>query len=245
MNQRQNSAAWQKQLSQQHCKYLSDLNLHQEATVMEVGPGAGTSVALALASINFQGCLLVLDAQSQALQQTVDTYRRLLPNAKVFAIGATLREFLHSKEYQAKAMRVFDVIIGNHVLDDFLIGKSFATGHEFQTHFDDHYSDCSARTAAIAWQKLLNTPDLLQQAIEETVEEWEELAKLSSKGLVLSAYDSLFYRRYSKVYPVLSQPDVLARQVLQQLQVRCAQEFSAISVDNDWLCLQRAGHYVT
>ncbi|MEI6731291.1 MAG: hypothetical protein WCK90_01280, partial [archaeon] len=103
-----------------------------------------------------------------------------------------------------------EAILSNHPLDDMILSKSLSDD-EIRTLFTDHYEAPVERTKII-WDALMNKPIELERAKTAVVDEWAKaIDTLNPRLVVISQYDSCFFRRNGMEAPDREAYDVLSR----------------------------------
>ena len=130
---------------------LAPLGLAADATLIEIGPGSSAKIGHALALNNFCGTLYIVEAHGAALEQLVGKYTALLPAARLVPLTASL------EDASAALPRQADALIGNHVLDDFLLYAAARNARTFD--WAVRYSDIVAAETEQAWKDLCTDAD--------------------------------------------------------------------------------------
>lgn len=191
------------------------IDLNPNGVVVEVGPGGKSTIGVGLMLAGFRGTLIVVEPEPNALEDTVMSYQALLPDATIIGIQKPLDEALSQlKEHH------IDVSIGNHLIDDMLIGKSM-TEPQAEDFFNNHYTydEVSAKTTAKAWENYAS-PTNAASRNRVTIETSAELLRLAihSQTCILTGYESDFFHYNSKQdLPELSIPYIEALNTLDTL----------------------------
>ncbi len=88
-----------------------------DARVVEIGPGYGEKVALALADSEFCGSLLLLEPNDRARHWALNRYRQLLPGA---AVGTSQTGIGDPPDIAGNV----DLLVSNHIFDDLLFNAA-------------------------------------------------------------------------------------------------------------------------
>lgn len=150
-------------------------------------------------------------------------YRALLPGAEIIPIRKLLSEA--AGDIPDKV----DAIVSNHPLDDFIVGKSMTKG-DFKKFFDSAYVDKAANLEMqkVFWEKLLNSPDLLERIKREVIDEWGAIISRTHPYFVgISQYEARIFKDAG--FPV---PGYEAHDILSALRISLGGNTRA---DNDYL----------
>lgn len=200
-------------------KQLSKLEIPINGTIVEIGPGSVSKVGHGLQQFGFKGKLILIEPEPQSLLVICDNYRNLIPNAEIIPCPMTLDCWLsHLTELEK-----FDLVIGNHVIDDILIGKYITRkedinngNNNLKEFFENHYEGADLATTSHYWE--LFTKDHASRIAIKT-ETLNELINISSrsKASIYSAYDSYSFRSHENLYPPLHHAHIFSRLLLKDL----------------------------
>ena len=193
--------------------------LKRQGTLIEIAPGSVNKIGSGLSNYGFNGVLYLVEPNLKSLNSIAEQYRQML-SAKIIPINATLKEAIPSLPKKVNS------IISNHPLDDMIIGK-YLDEPEFDDLFDDHYDNASAKKTRGLWQRLENSGRI--ESIKKSVaDEFSKLiAHTNPDQVVISQYESYFFKSNN-----LTAPDKHAFDVLQMIRSRYSRSSSN-------LCLER------
>ncbi len=162
---------------------LAPLALPRDATLVEIGPGSSAKIGHALALNDFCGTLYIVEAHRGALDLLTGKYATLLPDARLIPVNASF------DEASTVLPRHADALIGNHVLDDFLLHAAARSDRTFDWAM--RYSDVVAAETETAWAQLCavqGRADALAATLADNLSGL--IARLAPRHLVLSQYPS-------------------------------------------------------
>lgn len=184
-------AAWDHFMGHIWYNLLEFLNFTKDARVIDVAPGTSVKLASALARFDFCGDLYVVDASAPALEVLKAKYAALLPKARCHWHCGLLADVVTALPNAP------DYFLGNHILDDMLLGAADAAANEKEHRERDTFSWAAAYThtpsAAVqeSWQRLAHDEALQQDCIRTVAAEVTSvIAALQPRHVVLSQYPS-------------------------------------------------------
>ena len=184
-------AAWDFFMGHIWYNVLDFLNIQNTSSIVDVAPGTSIKLAAALAKIDYCGDLYVIDASAEALKVLAEKYKALLPKAKFHWLCGKLAD------QSAALPKVPDYFLGNHILDDLLLGAADAAAEEKEHRERDTFSWAAAYThspsAAVreSWQRLEADAGLEAQCIAEVQRDVAGvIAAVKPRHVVLSQYPS-------------------------------------------------------
>lgn len=230
---------WESVIGRKYCCLFKKLNLEKNSIVVEIGPGMIGSIGKGLCQFNYTGTLYIIEPEPDSLDKVQCKYKTLLPRAKVVGVNKRLSEVLNSGFFKNVNM---DLVVGNHILDDYIIGKSFESPVEFTDFFTDHYTEYNIEAISNRWKNLINNRLLLKRIVQETIAEFRMVISLSNSA-IFSSYNSHFFTVYKKKYPYLRYPDRLAQLVLRRLNNDkvglTLKNRECIINEENWICLKK------
>ncbi len=225
---------------------FTTLRVPMDGVVIEVAPGEGTNVPMALASMGFKGTLFVIDPAEDVMYATTEpAYKKLLPEARIISVCQSLEDARTRSEliqhYAKKGL--VDCLVANHVLDDMLIGQHLSrtmTPSQASLFFSNHYEN-NLQTAAktsLAWQGLLGrqdgtTPEGVRSSIAS---EWVHFAcDVGPRTVALADYPSAYFLMYGDALPALKHAEIQAQLAQKQITKSLTQSgiFSTTEVPTD------------
>lgn len=178
--------AWDGYIGHIWYNLLAFANFGKDSTVVEVAPGNSAKLALALAKFGYRGHLYVVDASAEVIKAVAPKYTQLLPQAQIHWLCATLKEQVETLPCRP------DYFLGNHILDDMLLGE--AEKMEAQNSVADWaatYTHSPSNAVQETWRGLLNEPALLSRHQQTVAAEMTAvIEKLSPACVLLSQYPS-------------------------------------------------------
>lgn len=231
---------WEEYLGHIYFNIFRKMNLRKDSTIVEIGPGLMSSVAHALLKCHFKGTLYLIEPVTLSLQSMLIKYRELLPDAKIIGINSYLKDVLNEHYFQEIKI---NLLVGNHILDDFIIGKSLNNKQHFNDFFMEYCKiDADPSSSALQWIQLLKNKKLLLDCMLATIQELSEIIEVADTT-ILSAYNSHYFRTHAKIFPILSLPDCLSqlmldflKQNLKNYQFLKLKDSEVIQSANYWLC---------
>lgn len=228
---------WDIYVGEKYAKSFENLGLHNDATVLEIGPGSVSKVGEGLKQYGqaqdprhgFKGTILIVEPEGKAIDILAENYKTLMPNAKIIKIQATLEDAL---ERGLLDEHKIDVVVGNHPLDDFISGKSFDSEQELIQFFTDHYEGAEAAKTATQWEGIARDVDKRVNIYRQTVNEWKAVIA-KADGVVLSAYDSHFFRSNESKFPAIRHADVMAQRALKEIRTSTKTTHKSVSVKRE------------
>lgn len=172
------AVCWNKTLAAAWSSLLKEHGSLNSARVVEIGPGYGEKLALALAGTEFCGSLLLLEPNDRARKWALNHYRQLLPEAVVEASESSVGD-------PPGIVGDVDLLVSNHILDDLLFNAAvpaaaaesmfaeMGAGSGCSTQFVDH------------WRVLLADPGRLDDLSLRVVEDMVQFIQVQKPGLVI------------------------------------------------------------
>lgn len=184
-------AAWDHFMGHIWYNVLEFLNFRNDCSIVDVAPGTSIKLASALARFDYSGEIYVVDASAEALKVLAEKYAALLPKARFHWVCGPLAE-------QAAALpQAPDYFLGNHILDDLLLGAADAAAEEKEHRERDTFSWAAAYTHSPSdavresWQRLAEDTTLQAQCIAAVrCDIAGVIGKLRPRHIVLSQYPS-------------------------------------------------------
>jgi hypothetical protein len=184
------AARWNDYIGGIWAHVLSRAGLPRDGTVVEIAPGETDKIGRGLKTLGFRGTLFLVEPHREALGKAFHAYQQVLPDARIIPIARTLGQAL------PLLPRRPDAVVANHPLDDMVVG-SWLSHAEFDRFFRDHYERADPPLTRRTWQALASRPSALERAKRSTLQEWEAMVRaLSPQRLILSQYDSHFFRQH-------------------------------------------------
>jgi hypothetical protein len=214
--------SWDVWVGEKYANSFRKLGISNDATILEIGPGSVSKVGEGLKqygleqnlSLGFQGTIIIIEPELNALEQLSQKYKLLMPNINIITIHATLQNVLTNNildEYTK-----IDAVVGNHPLDDFISGKSFNSEQELIQFFTNHYEGAEAAKTASQWEKIAINVNKRINIFRQTVDEWNQVIE-KCDSVILSAYDSHFFRSNESKFPAIRHADVIAQRALSKI----------------------------
>jgi hypothetical protein len=249
---------WDEFVGEKYATNFSKLQISNQATIVEVGPGFVSKVGLGLQKYGlamdkdkgFEGTIIIIEPESNALDALTKNYQELMPNAKIVGINLTLDRALQPGSGLEKFGHI-DLVVGNHPLDDFISGKSFKSQQELISFFTDHYEGAEAKKTAKHWEKIAKDVDRRMKVYSETVGEWKKIIQ-KADNVILSAYDSHFFSSNEQALPSIRHADVFAQRALKEIRNSLVETHKIYRLTNEeviqdesmWISAKKiAGHY--
>jgi len=158
---------------------LNKKNVRKYNCIIELAPGGTDKIGQALYRIGWNGKLIVVEPEHDALISTKKKYELLKINAL----------YLQKKmNYILGSIPSNTLVIANHPLDDMIMGEMLSE-KEFNDVFNNHY-DKEIDATIKAWNK---SSDRIDYAINNVVKQWKHL--LSKSDVIFSQYKSYFFEK--------------------------------------------------
>jgi hypothetical protein len=230
---------WDEFVGEKYAKNFRKLQISNQATIVEVGPGSVSKVGLGLKQFGlgidkdkgFEGTIIIIEPESKALEALAKQYQELMPNAKIVKINLTLDKALEPGGEIEKYDHI-DLVVGNHPLDDFISGKSFKSQEELINFFTDHYEGAEAKKTAHHWEKIAKDVNGRMKVYRDTVDEWKKIIQ-KADNVILSAYDSHFFSSHEQALPSIRHADVFAQRALKEIRESLVETHKINSLKKD------------
>ena len=183
---------WDKYVAHLWYNFLYFCEIKTQDTVIEIAPGASPKLVMALAKINFQGKVYIVEPFKEALDHITHQYQTYLPQVQIFPIQKNL---LESMSFLPKNP---DFIVSHHPLDDMLISSNLEAS-EVKDIFNWVKQDKLEIDVAFEkrWLDIQSDPRALELMKENIVKLWCDLIEVvNPKFLILSQYPSLVLEQY-------------------------------------------------
>lgn len=173
-------AVWDSFVGQVWQAVMAPLALPADSCIIEVAPGSSAKIGHALAALQFSGALHVIEPSTPARKKIAEQYKQLLPAANLHLYDATLVHALPHLPRHA------DALIGNHIIDDMLLGASTQAGDTFD--WAAQYSDDIAPQTRAAFAYLQHKQTAAIAGVASDLA--HSIATLAPRHVVLSQYPS-------------------------------------------------------
>lgn len=182
----QSHKAWDAYMAEVWHSIFLTLQMTKNANVVEVGPGNSIKVALALKKLDFTGNIHLIDPIAEVLAESEVLYKKILPDANIYPIHATLEDVVNS------SLQRTDYIVSNHPIDDMIIATT-QPKDKLRALFDwtaiEH--EQMIPISHENWSKLAVDTTKLQSLQRSICEEWyHAIDVLKPRYCVISQYAS-------------------------------------------------------
>lgn len=159
---------------------MTPLDLRSDGCVIEVAPGSSAKIGHALAALRFSGAMHVVEPSIPARKKIAEQYRLLLPTARLHFYDTTLMQALPHLPRHA------DALVGNHIIDDMLLGASTQADDTFD--WAAQYSDDIAPQTRTAFAHLQQKQTVAIAEVSNDIA--HSIAMLAPRHVILSQYPS-------------------------------------------------------
>ena len=155
---------------------------------VEIGPGFGDKIGLALAELGFRGTLFVVEPNHEASSWVMQRYREILPRAQLVPVQDTV----------CGASRIIlsqgvDAVLMNHAMDDLLLHAALPPARRHDVFASMRHSAASLPEVLSTWQRLLaDRPRLLQLSRQVLDDLCTLLESIGARFFGASQYRSWF-----------------------------------------------------
>ena len=181
---------WNVYIASVWAEVLRHHGLDTTGRVVEIGPGFGDKIGLALASLGFRGTVFVVEPNRDASSWVMDRYRELLPSAQLVAVHDTLRGAA------SRLARGVDAVLMNHAFDDLLLHAALPPARRHDVFAGMRHSGGSLPEVQRTWQRLLADRPRLPQLVRQVLDELCTLIESNGPSFFgASQYQSWFLTR--------------------------------------------------
>ncbi len=176
--------AWDDFVSSVWAGVMRDTSMDVNAPSLEIGPGNSTKIAGALASIEFQSSLCILDMNAEALDAVAPKYEAMLPDVNMSWVANSLEEFSPPQGAQ---------LLASHMLDDILVSTAIRLEQNGQEagRWGAHYTHAPSEHLQALWQKLNDDGALLKAVSDASFEAVKGfIDSMQPQLLIFSQYPS-------------------------------------------------------
>ena len=200
---------WNEAIGRLWARILERNRLDREGTVVEVGPGFADKIGRGLAQLRFAGTLLVVEPCAAPRDWVVESYRSLLPRAKIVPLAGDIGTV---RDLPERAEGLFM----NHVIDDLMLGAALPPGRASALFSEMVPGGPCSPDLRLAWRRLGDDRRLLEATSRRVVRELCALVSAIRPRLVVMSHYASWYQRTHG----LETADRLAQSVLVQLRDR-------------------------
>jgi hypothetical protein len=182
---------WNNYVSKLWRDLLSSLHISNLDIIVEIAPGTSDKIPIALAELNFQGKLILIEPLVVIKEKILLRYQTLLPNAEILVISKRLSDSLDLFPKNS-------IILSNSPIDDFLLAEIAPND---QSHLKQlfHWTQKDELLVesyfAKTWLTLQQSLTELQKVSQNVLQQWQNLIiDKQVKHCVISQYPSLVLR---------------------------------------------------
>jgi hypothetical protein len=182
--------SWGRRIGRSWVGQLTRCHLDRSSTLVEIGPGFSAKVGFALAELNFEGSLILIEPNEPARRWAAEKYGGLLPGANVRTVPCPV------PEAGPLAGITVDLLLGNHILDDLLL-NAYVESADVDRIFGGMYPDagCSEKFIAI-WRQLSGAGETVARLVDDVVDGLAGYVNAVRPGcLILNEYASWQHSR--------------------------------------------------
>ncbi len=180
--------------------------LKKDMPIIEVAPGSGRRIAVALKLYRFKGTFYFIEPDPISAALADVQYRTFLPLSEVIPVEKTLEESTGEMPVKVGA------VLANHSIDDMIAGKAIADPS--MPDFEGNYFDCTDhKMKGKYWEAMEAEPERMEAIKSALAGEFTSLIGVTHPDVVILAqYPSSFFRRHR-----IKAPDKHAFDVLQKI----------------------------
>ncbi|MBI1216304.1 MAG: hypothetical protein GC185_10885 [Alphaproteobacteria bacterium] len=180
-------AAWDDYIGHLWYSLLRFYEFSPSRSVIEIGPGASAKIGRALARVDYEGRLYVIDSSQKVIDALKPRYAELLPKARIEWICRPLHA-CHDAIPQGA-----DFMLSNHIIDDMILSGAQADAPEGERVQDwaAAYTHVPAEKVRECWTLLAKDPARLAAAKRAAGDGiLGAIAALAPRHVVFSQYPS-------------------------------------------------------
>ncbi len=163
-------------------KVIGDIDFK---SVVEIAPGSSIKIACCLSKLNFTGDIYVIDSDSSVLDVLRPKYKDLLPRANIKFINKLLKEAINEIE------QPIDLVLGNHILDDMIIGESYQNMDSNIFAWATEYTNIPSQEIQEFWREIKKDKPLIESSKMSVLNDLNGfIKKVNPDRVVLSQYPS-------------------------------------------------------
>ena len=196
---------------------ISSLHINPINTVVEVGPGGSSKIAILLFYLHFEGTVYLIEPYEPALTCAIKKYETLLPRAKIVPMPYFL------SDASEKLPNHLDLVIAHHVLDDMLL----ASAHD-PADLNNLFHWITKKELIIPdffiqkWSSLSQDSQKLASKKQAVLETWTNfISKKNPKWTLISQYPSMVIADHPLTASLNTEASTILYKLQSILQANC------------------------